>query len=53
MMFFKRLRKIRITTKSGPLEDIAWDDETLEWIAKSEQLNVRLTNISRTTSLGK
>jgi hypothetical protein len=53
MMFFKRQRKIHNITKSGPFKEIAWDDETLEWIAKNEQLNVRLTNISRTTSLGK
>jgi hypothetical protein len=54
MMFFKRQRKINSITKWGPIKsEIAWDDETLEWIAKSEQLNVRLTNISRTASHGK
>ena len=53
MMFFKKLKKIKSITKWGPISEIAWDDETLEWIAKSEQLNVRLTNISRTASLGR
>jgi hypothetical protein len=53
-MFFKRHRRINCITKWGPIKsEITWDDETLEWIAKSEQLNVRLTNISRTASLGK
>jgi hypothetical protein len=53
MMFFKRQRKINNITKWGPISEIAWDDETLEWIAKSQQLNVSLTNISRVASLGK
>lgn len=34
MMFFKKLKKIKSITKWGPISEIAWDDETLERIAK-------------------
>jgi hypothetical protein len=53
VMFFKKQSKVNSITKWEPISQIAWDDETLEWIAKSEQLNVRLTNISRTVSRGR
>jgi hypothetical protein len=32
--------------------EIAWDDNTIKWIAENEFLNVRLTHMSKTMSLG-
>jgi hypothetical protein len=50
-MFFKR-QKVRRFPKGGPLTEIAWDDRTVKWIAESEQLNVYVTHIWKTVSLG-
>lgn len=54
-MFFKK-RKIgnlpgRLI-ELAPLSEIAWDDKTLNWIAESNRLDVRVTHISKTVSLG-
>jgi len=50
-MFFRRKRAKGLTTW-GPLNEVAWDDKTVEWIAKSERLNVKVTHITKTISLG-
>jgi hypothetical protein len=49
-MFFKR-QHVQLP-KRGSLREIAWDDETVEWIAQSELLDVRVTHILKTVSLG-
>src|SRR5262245_40354236 len=46
MMFFKR-RHIQTP------KEIAWDDKTVEWIAQSDQLDVHVTHILKTISLGR
>jgi hypothetical protein len=46
MMFFKR-RNIQTP------KEIAWDDKTVEWIAQSDQLDVHVTHILKTISLGR
>jgi len=51
MMFFKR-RKAKLL-KLGTLREIAWDDRTVERIAQNDQLNVRITHMSKTVSLGR
>jgi hypothetical protein len=48
-MFF---RKKRTPTKRGPVREVAWDDDTVKWISNSERLNVCLTHICKTVSLG-
>jgi hypothetical protein len=48
-MFFRKKRNL---TKWGPVSEIAWDDETVKWIAQSEHLNVKITHITKTISLG-
>jgi hypothetical protein len=50
-MFFRKQSNNNLT-KWGPLTEIAWDDETVKWIAQSEQLNVSITHIATTISLG-
>jgi hypothetical protein len=50
-MFFKK-KKINHLTKWGPLSETAWDDETVKRIAQSEHLNVKITHITKTISLG-
>jgi hypothetical protein len=51
-MFFRK-RKASNFSKRGPLKEIAWDDETVKWIAESERLSVEVTSILKTVSLGK
>lgn len=48
-MFFKRGK---IGYLSQHFKNIAWDDRTLKHIADSSQINVQVTNISKTVSLG-
>lgn len=49
---FSRTKRIKNLTKGSPLSDIAWDDETVKWIAQSDHLEVKITHINRTISLG-
>ncbi len=49
-MFFKKPKAQLSDWRT--LREIAWDDETVEWIAQSDRLNVRITHISKTVSLG-
>src|ERR1700738_1899242 len=48
-MFFKRSK---VNLNRGPIREIAWDDKTVEWIAQTKQLNVRITHVLKTVSLG-
>jgi hypothetical protein len=48
-MFFKRSK---VNLNRGPIREIAWDDKTVEWIAQTTQLNVQITHILKTVSLG-
>src|ERR1700730_843713 len=48
-MFFKRSK---VNLNRGPIREIAWDDKTVEWIAQTKQLNVRITHVWKTVSLG-
>jgi hypothetical protein len=50
-MLFTRRATHRLSNW-GPLREIAWDDETVRWIAESDRLNVRVTHISKTVSFG-
>jgi hypothetical protein len=50
-MFFKKHVDDGIP-KWGPETDVGWDDKTVKQIADSNQLNVRLTHMSQTISLG-
>jgi hypothetical protein len=50
-MFFKKQVDDGIP-KWGPETDVGWDDKTVKQIADSNQLNVRLTHMSQTISLG-
>jgi hypothetical protein len=50
-MFFKK-QTVNPFSKWGPLTEIAWDDETVKWIAESERLSVEVTHILKTVSLG-
>src|SRR5262249_32301707 len=49
-MFFKR-PQVQLSNW-GTLRQIAWDDKTVEWIAQSGQLDVHVTHILKTVSLG-
>jgi hypothetical protein len=49
-MFFKRQQAQ--FPNWGSLREIAWDDKTVEWIAQSDRLDVRVTHILKTVSLG-
>ena len=51
-MLFKKRKASSLFEKRGPVSEIAWDDKTIKRIAESESLNVRVTNISKTVSLG-
>ncbi len=51
-MLFKNRKVSNLLEKWGPLREIAWDDETIKWIAEREQLDVYMTHISKTVSLG-
>jgi len=50
VMFFKRQQAQ--FPNWGSLREIAWDDKTVEWIAQSDRLDVRLTHIQKTVSFG-
>ena len=52
-MFFRKQKANKLLKKYGPLSKIAWDDETVNWIADSKRLDVNITHISKTVSLGK
>ena len=51
-MLFKNRKVSNLLEKWGPLREIDWDDETIKWIAEREQLDVYMTHISKTVSLG-
>jgi hypothetical protein len=36
----------------GSVTEVAWDDETVKRIADSDRLNVHMTHISNTVSIG-
>jgi hypothetical protein len=50
--FQKKNVKARLTKEWGSLREVAWDDETVERIAKIEVLAVNVTHIQRTTVRG-
>lgn len=50
VMFFKRQQAQ--LSNWGSLRGSAWDDKTVEWIAQSDRLDVRVTHIQRTVSFG-
>ena len=50
-MLFRR-KRIKTLTELGPLNEVAWDDETVKRIAQNDHLNVKVTHITKTISLG-
>jgi hypothetical protein len=50
-MFFRK-KRTKTLTKGSPLNEIAWDEETVKWIAQSDHLEVKITHINKTISLG-
>jgi hypothetical protein len=49
-MFFKR-PSVQLLNW-GSVRETAWDDETVKWIAQRDQLDVRVTHVLKTVSLG-
>src|SRR5262249_19993352 len=50
VMFFKRQQTQ--FSNWGSLREIAWDDKTVEWIAQSDRLDMRVTHIQKIVSVG-
>src|SRR6476620_2150098 len=50
-MLFRR-KRTKTLTELGPLNEVPWDDETVKWIARNDHLNVKVTHITKTISLG-
>ena len=49
-MFFKR-SSVQLLNW-GSVRETAWDDKTVEWIAQSDRLDMRVTHIQKTVSFG-
>ena len=50
-MLFRR-KRIKTLTELGPLNEVAWDDETVKRIAQNDHFNAKVTHITKTISLG-
>ena len=54
--WFKRVRTTGTLSRDTPPslgKSIPWDDKTVNWIADSGQININVTSINRTLSVGK